>query len=245
METVTDIPQDVPDLLGYDGEPQDELELMMRLGSKLPTPTEDSIDNSIIAMAGGDEAVELELVNQHLLVIAHVQRRAETPLRLARWMLDRVQRYIERVEGERDRIIAWYENRLDDWRRMKPEPGKRKRSYEVPAGTVGLRRTPQKLSYNDPAIIALANRYQSLYEQGIVELKPTVNHRKFRERFEITGTQIIDRHTGVLLEPVSYMGPDGEKLSGPIATEIEPAADRLSYKITGAMAGLERDDDDE
>lgn len=103
-------------------------------------------------------------------------------------------------------------------------------------GDAVLRWAKKRRSYklNDAAVIALAAADPSLYAQGIVALKPTVDGRAARKRFVLAESgDVIDNVTGEVLGPVVHDGPDGTPLTSPVLTVTEPGYFYTAVIYTG------------
>jgi len=141
--------------------------------------------------------------------------------------------------------IGWQKLVLEEW--IRANPPKKGRRQLLLTGWVGLRLLPGKTEICDEAVIALAQARSadgddSLWEAGpdgkaIVELRPRVNRKAFRARFEVASAGVVDTVTGEVLEPAP-VEKDGQVLLMPLMIQTAPPHDKLTYQITTGALNL-------
>lgn len=239
METDRDLAR----LLAPDPDPTDPQALSYALFAPDPDDVAAAVQAEdmpgIIRDAGGDRLRELRLVNEQLRVIGWVERRAGNFIGVAAEELDRLNAYIARWEASRDRVTAYLKRRVEDWRRERGDPSSNNRTYDLPEGTVGLRRTRGTTKLVEQAIVAYAVAQAdegdpSLVEE-VLERKWVVRPKAVRERFEMSANgSVVDRRTGAVVEPQTYYGEDGTVLSGPLMVQVEPPGDKFVLTLRTA-----------
>lgn len=241
-------------LLKPSDEPQDELALSYALmmdgrdTEDLAQHIDDENLPAIMQEARGDRDRELEIVNDRLGTIAWVNRELDRFIALARRELDRLEAYIERFETLRERRVGYMQRIIEDWRRERGDPSKSGRTYDLPNGKVGMRKTRGRTRIVDDAVIAYA---LARAEEGDDDLLNTVLERKWvvrgaevRKRFEIASNgAVVDKATGAVLEPQTYYGEDGTLLSAPLLVQTEPPGDKFVLEVRGAKTLKEAETD--